>query len=152
MRIGIGQIASSKFRQSLPLFLPLPSNVSRVRRNLKLSPRYYGPYTITKRIGKVAYHLDLPPDSQIFPVFHVSCLKKTLGEQIHPSTKLLRLTLEGHLAPELEVILDRRIIKKGRRAGVEMLVKWKGAMEDDSTWVELDDLKRQFPDLKGKVF
>ena len=55
-----------------------------VRRNLKLSPRYYRPNRVLQKIGKVAYKLDLPPDSQIFPIFHVSRLKKMIGEQTAP--------------------------------------------------------------------
>ena len=42
----------------------------------KLSPRYCGPFTILKRIGKVAYKLALLEGSQVHPVFHVSCLRK----------------------------------------------------------------------------
>jgi hypothetical protein len=43
----------------------------------KLSPRYVGPYPIVKRIGKVAYKLELPPElTGVHPVFHVSQLRK----------------------------------------------------------------------------
>jgi hypothetical protein len=39
----------------------------------KLSPRYVGPYLIVKRIGKVDYKLELPPElTGVHPVFHVS--------------------------------------------------------------------------------
>jgi hypothetical protein len=58
-------------------------NVSPLRRTKrfhikeKLSPRYVGPYPIVKRIGKVAYKLELPPElTGVHPVFHVSQLRK----------------------------------------------------------------------------
>ena len=35
----------------------------RVRGNMKLSSRFYGPYQIVERLGKVAYRLELPTHS-----------------------------------------------------------------------------------------
>ena len=42
----------------------------------KLSPKFYGPYTIVFRLGKETYKLQLPEGSQIQLDFHISLLKK----------------------------------------------------------------------------
>lgn len=45
------------------------------RTSQKLARRYYGPFRILRKIGSVAYELELPPSARIHPVFHVSLLK-----------------------------------------------------------------------------
>jgi hypothetical protein len=48
----------------------------------KRSPRYIGPFTITERIGPVAYRLELPEEIDgIYNVFHVSALKKCVADE-----------------------------------------------------------------------
>ena len=55
--------------------------VMRFGKKEKLSSRYIGPYQIVRRIGKVAYELDLPADLEaVHPVFHVSMLHKCIGD------------------------------------------------------------------------
>lgn len=48
----------------------------------KLSPRFIEPFQFFRRIGKVAYRLDLPQELQgIHNVFHISYLIKTLFDK-----------------------------------------------------------------------
>jgi hypothetical protein len=51
----------------------------------KLKPQFYGPYRVTRRVGEVAYELEFLEGSKIHNLFHVSCLKKALGQQITTS-------------------------------------------------------------------
>ncbi|KAH0778789.1 hypothetical protein KY290_005216 [Solanum tuberosum] len=55
--------------------------VMRFGKKGKFSSSYVGPYKILKRIGKVAYELDLPNYLvSVHPVFHVSLLNKCVGD------------------------------------------------------------------------
>ncbi|WMV49454.1 hypothetical protein MTR67_042839 [Solanum verrucosum] len=55
--------------------------VMRFGKKGKLSPRYIGPYKISKRAGNVAYELELPQElAVVHPVFHISMLKKCMGD------------------------------------------------------------------------
>ncbi|WMV59405.1 hypothetical protein MTR67_052790 [Solanum verrucosum] len=57
--------------------------VMRFGKKRKLSPRYIGPYRIAKRIGNVAYELELPQQlAAVHPMFHISMLKKCMGDPL----------------------------------------------------------------------
>ena len=81
------------------------------RANHKLSFRYFGPYEVESKIGSVAYKLKLPEHSSVHPVFHVSLLKRAIG-----NTTLVSSTLPPDTTSmqEPECILDRRLKNKGR--------------------------------------
>ena len=78
-----------------------------LRKNMKLSTKYYGPYQIEQKVGSVAYKLKLPDGCSVHPVFHVSLLKKSInGSQIHltPPPRNCRRRVQGssqgHPGPE----------------------------------------------------
>ncbi|KAL6323200.1 hypothetical protein AAG906_027482 [Vitis piasezkii] len=123
------------------------------RASQKLASRFYGPYQIEQRIGKVAYKLNLPEGSKIHPIFHVSLLKKKLGEPNNTTVELPLADDEGEIVLELEGILDTRWVKKGSRIFEESLVKWKRLPLDDATWEDTKMLRDQFinVNLEDKV-
>lgn len=77
----------------------------------KLSPQYVGPFRILSHFGKVVYELELPADlASVHPVFHVSLLKKCIGD-LAVVVPLESLDIQNGLSyKELPVeILDRQI-------------------------------------------
>jgi len=60
----------------------------------KLSPKFYEPYQVLQCIGEVAYKLVLPPMEKIHLDFHVSCLKKVIGNHCWIQTSLPELDEE----------------------------------------------------------
>jgi hypothetical protein len=74
----------------------------------KLKPHFYGPYKVIKRVGDVAYVLELLEGSRIHNTFHVSCLKKELGQHVTALTNLPPLDEEGQLVLAPKMIFDVR--------------------------------------------
>ena len=55
--------------------------VMRFGKKGKLSPRYIGPYLISKSVYNVAYKLELPQElAAVHQVFHIYMLKKFKGD------------------------------------------------------------------------
>ena len=60
------------------------------------------------KIGTIAYKLELPTSSRVHPVFHVSCLKKVIGDKILVQTILPELNEEGKIILEPEAVTETR--------------------------------------------
>ena len=100
--------------------------VKRFGKKGKLSPRFIGPYQIVKRVGKVAYKLELPAELERYhDVFHVSQLRKCLAD---PS--LIVDADEVELGDDLSYeefpvqILDTKVRKTRNRDMTLVKVQW----------------------------
>jgi hypothetical protein len=91
------------------------------RANQKLAFKFFGPYRVLARVGSVAYKFYLPSSSSVHPVFHVSQLKKLVGDP-HQVTSELPDHLFHWSVPE--AILQRRSVMHGVRPVVQLLIKW----------------------------
>ena len=61
-----------------------------------------------QNIGTMAYKLELLASSRVHPVFHVSCLKKVIGDKIPVQTIFLELDEEGKIILEPEAVTKIR--------------------------------------------
>jgi hypothetical protein len=89
---------------------------------------------INRRIGVVAYEMDLPQGSPIHNIFHVFCLKKVIGQHIIPIETLPPTDEKGYLVLILEEILEVREKRVRKRSIKEYLIKWKDLPIKDATW------------------
>lgn len=99
----------------------------------KLARDYYGPFRILKRVGSVAYELDLLATARIYPVFRVSLLKACHG---NPTLQVLPLPTLVVAAPEETVpmaTLDRRVVSTEKGMKEELLVHWQGQDISEAT-------------------
>jgi hypothetical protein len=103
----------------------------------KLDWRFLGPFTITEKIGRRAYKLQLPSAWKIHPVFHVSLLEKVNKDNFNRKPEPVpAIVIDEHEEWEVEEILDFKL----RRKKPWYLVKWKGYGEEEQTWEPLSHL------------
>ncbi|KAA3459053.1 DNA/RNA polymerases superfamily protein [Gossypium australe] len=115
----------------------------------KLSPRYIGPYMVLRRIGLVAYQLELPAElSQIHDVFHVSMLRRYRSDPSHVvPVEEIEVSPDLSFEEEPVRILDRDV-KVLRRKSVPLVkVLWQNHGTEEATWEPEDVMRQQYPQL-----
>jgi hypothetical protein len=93
-------------------------------------------------VGSVAYKLELPAESSVHPVFHVSLLKKVVSP-IHQISSTLPDSLATTQIPVQ--VLDARTISRGGTSIPQVRVRWSGCDDALATWEDLDAIRQQFP-------
>jgi hypothetical protein len=115
----------------------------------KLSPRFIGPFKILKRVGQMAYHIELPNHlSDVYDVFHVSQLKKCL-QVPEEQLPMEELSVQGALAYiEHPVKIIYTLTRVMRNKVIKMCkVQWNHHGEDETTWEKEEELHVEFSNL-----
>jgi hypothetical protein len=115
----------------------------------KLSPRFIRPFKILKRVGKVAYQLELPDHlADVHDVFHVSQLKNCLWvlegqlpmEELRVQDDLTYTEYPIKIIDTLTCVTRNKVFKMCK-------VQWSHHSEDEATWEREEELQVEFPHL-----
>ncbi|GJX89600.1 putative reverse transcriptase domain-containing protein [Tanacetum coccineum] len=115
----------------------------------KLNPWYIGPFKILKRIGPVAYKLELPEElSNVHSIFHISNLKKCLSdESLVIPMKEFRLDDKINFVEEPVEIMDREV-KQPKQSRIPIIkVRWNSKRGPEITWEREDQIRVKYPHL-----
>ena len=105
---------------------------------MKLDFKKLGPFKILEKVSSVNYRLQLPKESRLHPVFHISLLEPAKGNT--PLATNAELQPENELdVYEVEEILDQRLAGKQE----QYLIKWKGYEHTENTWEPAKNLSCQ---------
>lgn len=112
---------------------------------IKLQSKYYGPFRILAKVGNVAYKLLLPDNTSIHPVFHVSQLKKHVGQKAIPCPDLPLVRSDGMILIEPVLVLETRQVPRNNLPVVQWLVQWANLPPNDASWEDAAFMKKTFP-------
>ncbi|GJS45359.1 putative reverse transcriptase domain-containing protein [Tanacetum coccineum] len=124
-------------------------SVVRFGKKGKLAPRFVGPFKIIKKVGPVAYRLDLPEElNGVHDTFHVSNLKKCLADPTQ-QVPLDEIQVDAKLNfVEEHVEILKREFKKLKRSRIAIVnVRWNSKRGPEFTWEREDQMKLKYPHL-----
>nr|GEX47667.1 putative reverse transcriptase domain-containing protein [Tanacetum cinerariifolium] len=119
----------------------------------KLNPRYVRPFKVLKKVGSVAYKLELPQKlSRVHNTFHVSSLKKCYSDDP------LVVPLEGLQLDDKLYFVEEPIevmnceVKQLRQSCVPIVkVRWNSRRGPEFTWEHEDQFRKKYPHLFTKI-
>ncbi|GJZ02192.1 reverse transcriptase domain-containing protein [Tanacetum coccineum] len=120
----------------------------------KLAPRFVGPFEIVKKVGPVAYQLDLPEElNDVHDTFHVSNLKKCLADPtLQVPLDEIRVDAKLNFVEEPVEILEREFKKLKRSRIAIVKVRWNSKRGPEFTWEREDQMKLKYPLLFSDIW
>lgn len=99
----------------------------------KVISKVFGHFKVVQRIGMVAYKREISVGSKNHPLFHVSCLKKRVGDSVVTQSDLPPTDDKGRIRLKPVIVLDHRMVKQNYRPVTQMLVEWSNSFYEDAT-------------------
>ncbi|GKB11515.1 putative reverse transcriptase domain-containing protein [Tanacetum coccineum] len=126
-----------------------PRFVGRFRKKGKLAPRFVRPFEIIKKVGPVAYRLDLPEELDcVQDMFHVSNHKKCLADPtLQVPLDELRVDDNLNFVEEPMEIMEREFKKLKRSRIAIVKVRWNSKRGSEFMWEREDQMKLKYPHL-----
>ena len=111
----------------------------------KLSTQRCGPFTVKRRIGRLAYELELPPAWKVHPVVSVAQLEPAPIDEDpynrprpdHPGSVEVEGDTEEWKSYEVEKMVKKRTRKYGNRPVAQYLIRWLGYGPEYDEWRSL---------------
>jgi hypothetical protein len=98
---------------------PYRHNALGIHKNLKQHSKFYGPFRVIQKVGQVEYKLLLSAGCAIHPVFHISQLKKHIGDKVIPQPHLPLVDADGNIKMQPEKLLERCLIPRNNEPVVQ---------------------------------
>ncbi|KAE8674455.1 cytochrome P450 78A7-like [Hibiscus syriacus] len=106
--------------------------------------RYEGLFRVVKRVGTMAYKLELPPTIRAYHVIHVSLLKsyhQDIEDPDRGKSQRAPVGVAVSYDKEIQDIQAERVIRRpGHRPRHEYFVLWKGQPECEGSWEHAEGL------------
>nr|GEW27029.1 putative reverse transcriptase domain-containing protein [Tanacetum cinerariifolium] len=140
-------------QETMERIIQIKQRVVRFGKRGKLNLRYVRPFKVLKKVGAVAYKLELPQElSRIHNTFHVSNLKKCY------SNDPLVVLLEGlqvddklHFVEESVEVMDHEVKQLRQSRVLNVKVRWNSRRGPEFTWEREDQFRKKYPHLFTKT-